>query len=438
MNTPDVAALEIGRSPLKAIRWIVGCVVLAANALSGAGGAGPARADSAPAAARVTLAQALEAAWQRSRAAVGPQGQLLRAAASQRAAASLLAAPPSLAVSTRQDRWNNDAGQREHEVGVTLPLWLPGQRDARLGAARAALAVAEGSVATERLRLAGQVRELAWSIAALQAEAAAANTEHRYLRSLADDVERRVKAGDLARTDALAAQGELTGAQATLLDVEQRLQAERVRWVALTGLAEPADPNEAQRAAPTTTTDAATAPGIDAHPTLQLAALTTEAARRQADVARGDRSDAPELSVGYRRERSERGRAYDGSVVIGLRVPFGGDSRNLPLQAAAQSALDSAVADEARLRLQLDAEAAVARDAVRAAERQLDAQRSRAALLRERARLIDASFHAGETALPTLLLASSGAAQAEAALARQQAALGAARARLDQALGLLP
>ena len=74
----------------------------------------------------------------------------------------------------------------------------------------------------------------------------------------------------------------------------------------------------------------------------------------------------------------------------------------------------------------------------RSAEAQLDAETARAGLLRERASLIDKSFRAGETPLPELLRALAAAAQADSAAARQTAALGLARARLQQALGLFP
>jgi outer membrane protein TolC len=58
--------------------------------------------------------------------------------------------------------------------------------------------------------------------------------------------------------------------------------------------------------------------------------------------------------------------------------------------------------------------------------------------LRERADLIGRSFDVGETPLPDLLRALAAAAEADAALAHHSAALGLARARLQQALGLLP
>jgi cobalt-zinc-cadmium efflux system outer membrane protein len=52
--------------------------------------------------------------------------------------------------------------------------------------------------------------------------------------------------------------------------------------------------------------------------------------------------------------------------------------------------------------------------------------------------LIDKSFRAGETPLPDLLRALAIASQADSAVARLTAALGLARARLEQSLGELP
>ncbi len=125
-------------------------------------------------------------------------------------------------------------------------------------------------------------------------------------------------------------------------------------------------------------------------------------------------------------------------MTLALRVPFGMAVRNEPLRAAAQGALDQALAEQTRTRLELAAELAIARDALQSATRQAAMQTARAGLLRQRSALLDKSFRAGETALPDLLLAVQAAAQAEATLARHQAALGAARARLLQASGVLP
>lgn len=381
-----------------------------------------------PTAASVGLRAALDAAWQRAVAARESEGQRRRAEADRSVASSLWAAPPSVALSHRDDRLQSNAGRRETEIGVAVPLWLPGQRAARVGTAEAAATQALAAEQVARLRLAGDLREAAWQLAALQAELVQADTQVRSLKQLADDVERRVRAGDLARADALAAQAEHLAAAAQQADAQQRLQAARSRWTLLTGLT----------AAPDPSSDAATEAPTATHPELVFAAQSTELARQRVELMRRSRRDAPELTVGVRQDTPGRAESSQGSLVVGLRLPFGTDDRNRPLEAAALAELDVAQTHEQRLRERLDSDIAAARDALRSAQAQLDAETARARLLRERATLIDKSFRAGETPLPDLLRALAAAAQADSAAARQNAALGLARARLQQALGLLP
>ena len=376
----------------------------------------------------VTLRAAQDAAWLRAVAARETEGQRRRAEADRAVASSLWAAPPSLAMSHRDDRLQRHAGRRETEIGVAVPLWLPGQRTARVGTAEAAAAQAQAAEQVARLRLAGDLRESAWQVAALQAELAQTDTQAQSLKQLADDVERRVRAGDLARADALAAQAEQLAAAALKTDVQQRLQAARSRWTLLTGLT----------TAPDLTADTATEEPATTHPELQFASLSTELARRRVELVRLSRRDAPELTVGVRQDTPSRSESSQGSLVIGLRLPFGTDDRNRPLEAAALTEFDVARTHEQRLRERLGSDIAAARDAQRSAQSQLDAESARAQLLRERATLIDKSFRAGESPLPDLLRALAAAAQADSAAVRQTAALGLARARLQQALGLLP
>lgn len=419
---------------MKPLPWLSACVI--AGSLAG----GPVRAQPAasppgltesapvPASASVTLRAALDAAWQRAVAARETAGQRRRAEADRAGVSSLWSAPPSLALSHRDDRLQSNAGRRETEIGVAVPLWLPGQRRARAGTADAAAAQAQAAEQVARLRLAGELREAGWQLAALQAERVQADTQAQSLKQWADDVERRVRAGDLARADALAAQAEHLAAAALKTDVQQRLQAARSRWVLLTGLA----------AAPDLTEGAATAAPATAHPELQFASQSTELARQRVELMRRSRRDAPELTVGVRQDTPGRAGSSQGSLVVGLRLPFGTDDRNRQLEAAALAELDVAQTQEQRLRERLDSDTAAARDAQRSAQAQLDAETARARLLRERATLIDKSFRAGETPLPDLLRALAAAAQADSAAARQTAALGLARARLQQALGLFP
>ncbi|MEO7852056.1 MAG: TolC family protein [Rubrivivax sp.] len=384
------------------------------------------------AATSVTLAVALDAAWQRAVAARESEAQRDLAIAERSAAGSLWAAAPSLELSHRSDRWQRDNGWRESEIGVVVPLWLPGQQAARGATADAAAMQAEASARAARLRLAGDLREVAWALAERQAEADAADAHAQVLRQLADDVERRVRAGDLARADSLAAQAELLAAVAQRAEVRQRMQLARARWTLLTGLA--LDPELRAHAA--AARNAADAPHL--HPELLLASESTEHARRRLDLVQSSRRDAPELLLGVRQDVAGRSQLSQGSVVLGLRFPFGTDDRNKPREAAALGELAVAQAIERQLRDRVQSDIASARGAVQSAQAQLDAETARERLLRERAALIDRSYRAGESALPDLLRALASAAQADSTAARQRAALGLADARLQQALGLLP
>ena len=426
---------------MKPFPWLSACVIVGSLAL------GPVRAQPAaslpgpehasprmagPSANGVSLRAALDAAWQRAVAARESDGQRRRADADLAATGAFWAAPPSLELSHRDDRLQRSAGRRETEIGVAVPLWLPGQRAARSGTAEVAVAQALAAEKAARLRLAGELRETAWQVVALDAEVTQADIQATALQQLADDVERRVRAGDLARADALAAQADRLAAFALQSDGRQRLYAARARWTLLTGLAAAPEPTAE------TIAEGVSAATTEAHPDLQLARQSSVLARKRAELMRVSRRDAPELTVGVRQDVPGRAEASQGSLVVGLRLPFGTDDRNRPLEAAALAELDVAETLELRLRERLDSEIAAAREARRSAEAQLDAETARAGLLRERASLIDKSFRVGETPLPDLLRALAATAQADSAVARQTAALGLARARLQQAFGVLP
>lgn len=382
----------------------------------------------APAGADEALRQAVESAWQRSVQRPAASGQLELARAGKAAAEALWAAPPALELSHRGDPLPSTvSGQRESEIGIAWPLLLPAQRAARATSAQAELSTAEAGQLAARLRVAGEVREAAWQVLARQVEFALAESRARTLRDVASDVERRVAAGDLARTDALAARAEFLAADAETKQAGQRLNAARSGWRVLTGsdllpqAVEPLPPAS-----------------IDEHPEVAVARLRSEGAQRRLDLMRATRRDPPEVMLRYRTDVAAAGFASERSLGVALRIPFGTDDRNLPREAGARADLDRARAEERRARERLEADLAAALDAAATAEQQVALEASRAALLRERAVLVERSFRAGETPLPELLRTLSTASQAQTGLARQRAELGLARARARQAAGVLP
>lgn len=388
-----------------------------------------AQASAAPDEPRISLGAAIESAWLRSVQAREAAAQQSGAEAARSAAGALWARAPALELGYRTDRGGNPGGGRESELGLAWPLWLPGQQTARQNAADAQGQLAQDSARLLKLRVAGEVREQAWGLQLLLAEWQQAQARAETLEQLASDVARRVQSGDLARSDAMAARAELLDALALRTEAGQRLSEARARWQVLTGQALAPEPSE----------PAVPEPAVldETHPELAQANRALALSRSRLDLVQHSRRDAPELAVGYRHEQGAGGSTQD-SVGVKLRLPFGTQDRNLPLEAAARGELDVADTRAQRLREQLGATLEASRLALRNAQARAEAERERAALLQERAGLLRRAFAAGELALPELLRALSAASQAQAAWARQQAALGLARARYQQALGWLP
>lgn len=384
-----------------------------------------------PPVAATTLAEAVEAAWSRSAQSVQSAGQLRRAEAERPAAQARWAGPPAVELGLTRERQRAAGTTRETEIGLAIPLWRAGQREARIGEVEALLDVAQAQALGARLRLAGEVREAAAELDLQRAAVEAAQSQRAELAALVQDVERRVAAGDLAPADALQAEAERLVAEAALLQAEQALASRQLHWQALTGLSTtPEPPPDAPAPALPATLD-------PQHPLLRAAGLQRALAQQQLALARASRSEAPELQLSARQEQAA-GEPGTRGLGVALRIPLGTDGWRAPRLSAAATALELAEANERELRLQLQAALDNAFLAWHAAARQQAMQAQRAALLRERAQLIDQSYRAGESPLQERLRALTAAAQADAAAAQARAALAQARSRLEQAHGVLP
>lgn len=380
---------------------------------------------------KTTLATAVEAAWSRAVASAEAAGISRQAAAEKQASSALWAAPPSVELSHRNDRLQSNNGARETEVALAVPLWLPGQKSAKQQAADSLSSLSQLSETEGKLRVAEVVRELHWQIAELQASQSLSKQQTSTFAAIASDVDKRVKAADLARADALAAKGELLSAQATQSQAETQLEAAKRQWTALTGLAQTPDATFASAESPSPRQ-------LAEHPELLRAEQQVDLARKRLDLVAKSNRSAPELITKFRQDIPGHGQGSAYSLGLAVRIPFGTDDRNAPLQAAALTELDIAQRKEQVLRAQLSARMESAKAAAAASQLQLQTEREKASLLNERAKLIRASFNAGETSLPELLRAAIAAAQADYSAARQEAAFGLARARLQQAYGQLP
>lgn len=376
-----------------------------------------------------SLRTALDQAWERS-----PQAQILEAKRAESdaqavAANSLLPGAPAVTLGHRSDQLNSNAGQREWEAGLALPIWLPGQRDARQRQAQAGKDGLEANIRALRLKLAGELREAIWQVRQAEAQTRLDEARAQTAKKLAEDVARRVRAGELSKTDLNLAQNEWRTAQAAILHSRNRLLQAQQAYATLTGtMALPEDVSESAQPEPLQ----------DDHPLLEEARQAIETAQAQVRVATNSLRDNPELELSTRRQRGNLNDPYAGTVAISLRLPLSTDARNLPRISAAQTALTGAQSEYARVRLTLEYQRQQAEQALHAADQLLDLARQQRAAARENLDLIQKSFNLGESDLFTLLRARAASFEAEQANNQQEIAQAQARARLNQAQGVLP
>lgn len=377
-----------------------------------------------------TLAQALEQAWARHAEAAAFTAREDEAGARIELAAGLTPGPPALSLATLNDRLDRNRGKQEWEAELAVPLWLPGQRTAQRTEAESRREALAARRALLRLQVAGALREAWWALAAARAAHALAGRRVETARLLEADVERRHRAGELARLDANQARGERLAAEAEAAEAETALRAAEQHWRQLTGAPPPSALAE-EEVAPVRE------PAED-HPQLAAAAASVRAARSQLRLAEESRREAPQLAVRLVRGRGEVAEPYANTVGVKLTIPFSSGARMRQASAAAHAGALEAEAELAQVQQRVRLEVELARQALEAAERRLAMARERHELAVDNLRLAEKAFALGESDLAALLRLRATAFEAEAFLNRQQVARGAARSRLNQALGVLP
>jgi cobalt-zinc-cadmium efflux system outer membrane protein len=381
------------------------------------------------------LRQAFEAAWARQPEAATLQLRRDAAAAQGRAAQAWTPDAPALELSNRSDRWHDNQGVRELEAGVTVPLWLPGERDRSGALADAGARAVESRADAARLRVAEALREAHWAWQRSAVDVAVARDQQTAARRLADDVARRLKAGDLARSDQHQADGAVAAADAALAQAMAARTLAEQRWRAVVGptFVAPATDDAAPAMEPEPV-----APSTEAHPALRDLQDRAAVADRAAALAALRTRANPELLLATTRERDGRGEPTLRTITFGIRIPFGAGDRQAAVAATARAEATELDVERALAADRLVGEADAARAQVEAAKVQLAAAERRAQLAAESRGFFDRSFRLGETDLPTRLRIEAEAVEAQRQAARSRIDLAAAISHWRQALGLLP
>lgn len=376
-----------------------------------------------------SLHDAVEKAWERQPAA---QAQMLRRdelAARLNAASAWLPSPPSVALRQRTDRLNSNNGSREYEAELAIPLWLPGQSEKESAVVSAEQDLQRDSLAAAKWKLAGEVRESYWQTQAANIDLLTALRRRKDSIELVADVERRLKAGDLARTDFNQAKGAEQAARVAVSEAELRLIRAQATFVALTGLDTLPAEGENLVTHP---------PPSNEHPLLRQLERAANTADARMRLASSIKRDNPELTLGLRRERGSNPEPYANSLTVGIRIPFATDGRNQPRIAAANADFIESSTALARERERLASEVRIAQGELDQTRSALDLAEERQRLAIENDQLIAKAFSLGEIDLASRLRAATERYAAVGDFARSRLESARAISRLNQAFGVLP
>jgi len=397
-------------------------------ALQCVAGAAPPTPPTMPIPVGTTLQQAVDSAWRRAPVAQTLEARQNEAAAARGLAGSWLATSPTLGLSQRNDTGASGRDQRESDLSVSTSIWLPHQKRARETLAERSTEEIAAHLGATRLEIAGLVRSRLWEAAATRVMLDERQGHVQHLEQLAEEVQRRVKAGDLARSDALLTEQEVLAARVQVLHARTNAAEALARYRVLTGLPElPALEPE-----PLHETDA------PANLRLQAAQASEGRARASLRLAEASRTAPPTVALSVRREDERTLREPARSIGIALQIPLGSAGRNRSIEAQASTVIATAAAEAAQVHASAAADVEVARERLANTRLALATANARAAALHEHTALFAKAFQHGERGLAELLRSHALTHEADVAVAQQRVALGLAHASLNQALGILP
>jgi outer membrane protein, heavy metal efflux system len=352
-------------------------------------------------------------------------------------AGSLIAEDPALRLKGLSDRMTENEGAYELEAMVDMPMWLPGQRSARIAVAESLGMRADALQRLLRWEAAGQVREAAWEAALAHGQLRQAAAALQAARSLEATVAKRTDAGELARMELLTARQETAARgvdmSAAQLGYDQAIAA----FVLLTG--QPRLPEPLTETVP----DALAAGDIGItlppdHPLLASADGALAQARAERERANAERRGHPLLSLGGKRARDDRTVSAVDALQVEVSVPFGLKRQAAPMLASAEREYTDRMTELHRIRREAERDLKAAALAQRGAGEALVLARERAQLAGDALIITRRAFDLGEADLAALLRAEERARDASLALELRSLEQGRAVARLNQALGVVP
>lgn len=375
-----------------------------------------------------TLRDAVEGAWRLNPDIKSLEARRHQATAQRGAGEAFFPAAPAVTLRHISDTLGKNVGRREYEAEFGVPLWLPGQGTATIKAADTLSARIDADIVVRRLAIAGEVRTALWSVALAERRTQLVRQRLKITRQLEADTARTTQAGETSEADLQLARAEALAIAVDLRDEELAFADAKLVFQTLTGMMPPKAIPEPE----------ISEPPLDRHPLIvatRLGVQTAQAQRKLVDI--GSR-DYPEVGLTARRERDARGESFGTIVGMSVRIPFSVDAVNGPKRAEATIEVVKAEAEQNSAARTVESDIRQARSSLQAAKDRLSISRDRAAAQKARLFHIEKARKSGEIGLVELVRAQAAVFEADLARTTTEIQLGAARARLNQSIGVAP
>lgn len=366
--------------------------------------------------------------------AIHPQQSLLAAhqqmvQARRTMANSWLPQAPSVGFSHQNDALMSNRDEREWQAQVQIPIWLPGQRQARSQVA----SLADDSLSQDRAGLqqlaADLLRNAVWDIAMRRNDVGLADARRNTMRSLSEDVQKRFKAGEVAKLEVMQVDQETLQAERLRVTAHAELMHAQFRYQQLTGLNEiPAKLEESL----STREDYADSPYW------QAAQAKVKLAEGQRDLTMIEQRQNPQLTLSTRTIQGGFDYAYNSSMGVAINIPLQSEVQRAPLLANAEQNIGDARTQLETLRRQLENNLHEAEHNLHVSRQELTLIQQQQAIATENASLARKAYRLGELDLNQLLRLQLLAFEAERSLSSQQLQVQWNIAKYNQAVGVLP
>lgn len=366
--------------------------------------------------------------------ALHPQQSLLAAhqhmvQARKTMANSWLPQAPSIGFSHQNDALMSNRDEREWQAQMQIPIWLPGQRQARSQVA----SLADDSLSQDRAGLqqlaADLLRNAVWEIALRRNDVNLMENRRNTMRNIAADVQKRFKAGEVARLDVMQADQETLLAERQQVTAHAELMHAQFRYQQLTGLNEMPAKLEEPLSSRDNFTDSAY---------WQASQARLKLAEGQRDLTAIEQRQNPQLTLSTRTIQGGFDYAYNSSMGVAINIPLQSEVQRAPLLANAEQNIGDARTQLENLRRQLENNLHEAEHNLHVSRQELTLIEQQQAIASENASLARKAYRLGELDLNQLLRLQLLAFEAERSLSSQQLQVQWNIAKYNQAVGVLP